>query len=218
MDKVLKATKRTVTGKQVKQLRRQGQLPAVIYGRHVEPIVIALNAHEAGKIIPRLSSSSLVTINVDGTEYSTLVREKQKDYIKNRLTHIDFLAVSLDEKLRAYVRIELTGTAPAVQDFNAYIVTGLNEVEVECFPQDLPEKIVVDISGIKVLGDGVHVRDLVAPDKVRLLDDIDEMIVVATATKEEKIEEVVVAVEAATTEEPEVIEKGKKEEEEEAEA
>ena len=101
---VLKATKRKVIGKQVKAMRRAGELPAVIYGRHSEPIIITLDAHTAALTLGKLTSSSLVTIDVDGTEYASLVREKQRDYIKNRLLHVDFLAVSLDEKLRATVR------------------------------------------------------------------------------------------------------------------
>jgi large subunit ribosomal protein L25 len=82
---VLNATRRDVVGKQVKALRRAGQLPAVIYGRHTEPININLEAHTASLALAKVTSSSLVTINVDGTEYPALVREKQRDYIKNRL-------------------------------------------------------------------------------------------------------------------------------------
>src|ERR1043166_1981468 len=91
---VLNASKRDVIGKQVKALRREGKLPAVIYGRHTEPININLDAHSASLALGKLTSSSLVTIAVDGTEYPALVREKQRDYIKNRLLHVDFLAVS----------------------------------------------------------------------------------------------------------------------------
>src|ERR1041384_8308915 len=98
---VLNASKRDVVGKQVRALRREGKLPAVIYGRHTEPIKINLEAHSASLALGKLTSSSLVTINVDGTEYPALVREKQRDYIKNRLLHVDFLAVSLDENIRA---------------------------------------------------------------------------------------------------------------------
>jgi len=93
-------------------------------------------------------------------------------------------------------------------------VTGLDELEVECLPQDLPERYTVDISGLVNIGDGLHVRDIVVSEKVKVLDDVDEMIVVATAAKEEVVEEVVPeAIVAEEVAEPEVIEKGKKEEE-----
>jgi large subunit ribosomal protein L25 len=209
---VLKASKRDVIGKQVRALRRSGQLPAVLYGRHVDnPISIMLDQREAARTLAKTSSSSLVTIELDGTEYPALVREKQKDFIKNRLIHVDFLAVSLTEKLTAYVGIELAGLSLAVKDFNAILVTGLDQIEVECFPADLPEKIVVDISALAKVGDSIHVGDLVLSEKVKVLTAPTEMLVIATAAKVEEVVEV--AAPTAVVEEPEVIEKGKKEEE-----
>ncbi len=205
---VLKATKRDVIGKKVGALRRQGKLPAVLYGHRIETTAIMLDAHEGSQTLSHLTLSSLVTINLDGREYLALVREKQRDFIKNRLVHLDFQVVSLTEKMRAKVGIELAGTAPAVKDFNAVIHTGLTEMEVECLPEDLPERIVVDISGLAELGDGVRVRDVVLSDKVEILGDLEEIIAVATAPKKEEIiEEAPVEEEAA----PEVIERGKKE-------
>ncbi len=220
MDKVvLKATPRTATGRHVRALRRTGQLPGVIYGHNVEPISISLNAHDAASVLGKLSSSSLVTIDLEGKEYPSLVREKQQNYIKRTLIHVDFQVVSLTEKIRANVGIVLTGNSLAVKDFNAMLINGLSELEVEAFPQDLPARVVVDIAPLVKIGDGIHVRDIVLSDKVTILDEPDEMIVLATAPAKEEVEEVVtpeaVAVEGAA--EPEVIEKGKKEEEDEEE-
>ena len=205
---VLKATKRDVIGKKVGALRRQGKLPAVLYGHRIETTAIMLDAHEGSQTLSHLTSSSLVTIDLDGKEYLALVKEKQRDFIKNRLIHLDFQVVSLTEKMRTKVGIELAGTAPAVKDFNAVIHTGLTEMEVECMPQDLPERIVVDISGLAEIGDSVRVRHVVLSDQVEILDDPEEIIAVATASKKEEI------IEAAPVEEeaaPEVIERGKKE-------
>ena len=215
---VLKATKRDVVGKQVKAMRRAGKLPAVIYGRHSEPIIISLDAHSASLALGKLSSSSLVTIDVDGTEYASLVREKQRDYIKNRLLHVDFLAVSLDEKLRATVSIHFIGVSLAVKDFNAVLVHNLEELEVESLPGDLPERIEVDISVLSRIGDGIRVRDVVVSDKVRLLDNPDTMVAVATAPKVEEEAAAVPGAEvvAPTEAEPELsVERGKKEDGEE---
>ena len=209
---VLKASKRDVAGKQVKALRRAGQLPAVIYGRHLEPISISLDAHSASLALSKLTSSSLVTIDVDGTEYPALVRERQRNYIKGTLLHVDFLAVNLTEELRANVRVEITGVSPAVKDYNAVLVTNITTLEVECLPTDLPERFVVDISVLKQVGDGIRVGDLAVAENVRVLTDPDEMIVVTTFAKAEE-EEAAPAAEGAAPEEPEVIEKGKKEEE-----
>lgn len=213
MDKiVLHAEKRKVTGKQVRKLRREGKLPAIIYGHKVEPTALSLDLKETTKILSTLTGSSLVTVSIEGKEEAVLVREKQKDYIKGTLLHVDFQVVSLTEKLTTGVEVELTGIAPAVKDFNGVVVSGLPEVKVECLPQDLPEKIVVDISNLLKIGDAIYVRDLPAIEKVTILDNPDELIAIISATKEEEVVEVAPVAEGELAE-PEVIEKGKKEEE-----
>jgi large subunit ribosomal protein L25 len=214
---VLKAEKRDVIGKQVKAMRRAGKLPAVIYGRHTEPMNVTLDFHTASLVLGKLTSSSLVTIDLDGNEYPALVREKQRDYIKNRLLHVDFLAVSLTESLRATVAVNFVGLSGAVKDFNAVLVKNLESLDVECLPADLPERIDVDITALARPGDGLRVRDVKVSEKVRLLNDPDTMVVVATFAK---VEEEVAAVPGAegvtpVEGEPELaVERGKKEEEE----
>jgi large subunit ribosomal protein L25 len=216
---VLKATSRTVTGRHVRALRRSGQLPAVLYGHKLAPLTISLDAHEASRVLGKLSSSSLVTVDLEGKEYPSLVREKQINYIRRNLIHVDFQVVSLTEKIRANVGIVLIGNSPAVKDFNAMLITGLSELEVEAFPQDLPERVEVDISSVANIGEGIHVRDVTFSDKVTILAHPDEMIILATAPAKEEVEEVVTPEAEAVAEgaEPEVIEKGKKEEEDEEE-
>ena len=214
---VLKAEKRNVIGKQVKAMRRAGKLPAVIYGRHTEPINVALDSHTASLVLGKLSSSSLVTISLDGTEYPALVREKQRDFIKNRLLHVDFLAVSLDESIRATVSVNFIGASAAVKDFNAVLVKNLESLEIECLPADLPERVDVDITALTRPGEGLRVRDVMVSDKVHILNDPDTMVVVATFAKvEEEVAAVPGAEGVATEAEPELaVERGKKEEEEE---
>jgi len=215
---VLKAEKRDVVGKQVHALRRAGKLPAVIYGRHTAPISISLDSHSASLTLGRLTSSSLVTIELDGTQYPTLVREKQRDYIKNRLLHVDFLVVSLTETIRASVIVNFTGVSTAVKDYNAVFVVNLASLEVECLPTDLPERIDVDISVLERPGDGIRVRDVRVSDKVQILDDPDTMVAVATFAKVEEEVAGVPGAEGVAPEEGEpelAVERGKKEDEEE---
>ena len=211
---VVQAEKRTVVGKQVRALRREGKLPAVIYGYGIDPISIVLDAHSASRILAKASSSTLVSIELGGVQYPTLVREKQLDFIRNSLIHVDFMAVSMTEKITASVGVHITGEAPAVKEFGAILVTGLTELEVECLAADLPERFTVDVSGLVEISDGVYVRDVAPPANVEILDDPEEMIVVATAMAAEEVEEEEV-LEVEEGEEPEVIEKGKKEEGEE---
>ncbi len=188
---VLKASKRDVIGKKVGALRRKGILPAVLYGHNLESTPIMLNAHETWLTLSGLTSSSLVTVDLDGKEYLALVRGEQRDCLQNYLLHLDFQAVSLTEKIRTKVGIELSGTAPVVKDFGAVMVEGLTELEVESLPQDLPERITVDISGLAAIGDSIHVRDVALPAKVEIFDDPEGMIVIAAAPKVEIVEEVV---------------------------
>ena len=129
--------------------------------------------------------------------------------IKNILRHVDFQVVSLTEKIRAEVAIEITGVAPAIKDFNGVVVNGIDSIEVESFPQYLPQRILVDVSKLAQIGDSIYVRDIVAPENVEILEHADELIIAITAPTEEKE-----AGEESASAEPEVIERGKKEEEE----
>lgn len=184
---VLKASPRTMTGKQVGALRRAGKLPAVLYGHHIESTPIVLDAHETSLLLSRLTSSSLVTLSLDGKEYPTLVRERQRHPIKRHLLHLDFQALSLTEKTHVKVGIELVGSAPAVKNLNAVLVTGVTELEVQCLPGDIPERIVVDISGLAEPGDSIHVRDIKLPESVEILTDLDEVIASATLGRMEEV-------------------------------
>ena len=215
---VLKAVRRQVVGKQVKALRREGRLPAVIYGHHIKPISIELDMRDASRSLTGLAPSTLISVEVDGEAHTTLVREKQRNKISGMLLHIDFMAVSMKEKLRSQVYIEITGLAPAIKEFSGVLVSGLDEVEVECLPGDLPERIVVDVSGLNKIGDGIYIRNLVVLEGVKILDDPDTMVALIAsqaAVEEEPVVVPVVVEEEVPIGEPEVIEHGKKEEEEE---
>jgi large subunit ribosomal protein L25 len=206
---VINAETRTVIGKQVKQLRRDGKIPAVIYGHKLTSLPISLNFRESSRKLDSLTGSSLVEILLDGKTHTVIVREKQKNYIRDEIIHVDFQEVSLTEKIRASVEIVLEGLSPAIKDFDGVLVAGLTEIEVESFPQDLPEKFVVDVTKLTNIGDSIHLRDIEISPKVEVLSNLDDMIVLVasgTPLPEEEISE--------GTVEPEIIEKGKKEDEE----
>ncbi len=211
---VIQAEKREVIGKKVKVLRREGKLPAIIYGHGIDPISIVLDMRSSSRILAKASTSTLVTIELEGVQYPTLVREKQLDFIRNSIIHVDFLAVSMTEKLTANVGVNVIGDAPAVAAFGAVLVTGLFELEVECLAVDLPESFTVDVSSLAEIGDGIYVRDIAVPENVEVLTDPEEMLVLATVPAAEEVEEVVEEelLEGEEGEEPEVIGKGKEEE------
>ncbi len=209
---LLKAVHRNVIGKQVKALRREGMLPAVLYGKHIDPIPLSLDAREADRVLSNISLSTLVTIDLEGNRYPALIRERQRNVIAGNIIHVDFLAITMSEKLRANVAIEFEGEAPATLDLGGYLVTGVSELAVECLPSDLPERVLVDVSGLKEIGDTIYVRDIVVPDNVEILDEPDTMVVLiasrAVPVEEEEEEEL-----EEELEEPKVIERGRREEE-----
>jgi len=212
---VLKAKKRDVVGKKVKTLRQEGKLPAVIYGYELEATPISLDLREASRILADVSSSSLIKVELDGKEHSALVRDRQRDVILGTLLHVDFLSVSLTETVRAKVRVSVQGEAPAISGYDALLVTGLEELEVECLPNDLPEQIKVDVSGLERVGDSIHVKDVEFPEGVVSLDDPETMVVVVTIPAAEPIEEEVeeeVEVEFEMPEEPELVDREEAEE------
>jgi len=207
---VLKAEPRQVIGKQVRALRREGLMPAVIYGFHITPIPVSLPFHETSLLLPKISSSQLLILEVSGEQYTTLVRERQRHPVTGALLHLDFQAVSLTEKLRVNVGLQFRGEAPAVKIYDGILTTSLEQVEVECLPGDLVNHLEIDLSTLEQIGDAIYVRDISLPPRFQVLNDLDEVVVVITAPT--------LAVEGpgegeAGGFEPEVIEKGKKEEE-----
>jgi large subunit ribosomal protein L25 len=220
MDKILiQAEKRKVTGKKVGALRRQGKLPGVMYGRHIEPLPILMDLREASKALFKLSASSIVTIEMDGEEFPALVREKQRDYIKNILEHVDFQVVSMKEKIRTLVTVELIGTPPAVKNFNGVVVQNLNQIEVEALPNDLPDRLELNVDTLEEIGSSLLVSDLEVSDEVTILSTLDETVVVITGAAqeiEEEEEEEDIDEFGEGEQEPEISEqRGKQEEEEE---
>ena len=217
---VLEANRRKVVGKQVNSLRRAGRLPAILYGRHIDSLPIVLDAKTASRVLEGLSPSALVVLEVDGERHYALVREKQRNVIRGTLRHVDFQAVSLEEKVRASVAIDLVGESPAVENFIGILVTNVEQLEVESLPRELPERIEVDVSGLKEIGDAIYVRELNLSEAVTVMAEPDDVIVVVTQPEaelveeeeEEEVEEVY-----AEGAEPEVIERGKREEAEEEE-
>jgi large subunit ribosomal protein L25 len=207
----LSATKRTVLGKQVGQLRRAGQLPAVIYGPGAEPTAIQINAREAARELRNVQGAELVELSVDGQVFNVLLQDLQRDSLRGSFLHADFYAVDMTRKLRARIPVRLVGTSFAVVSLQGVQVRGITELEVESLPGDLVPFVEADLSVLKEIGQAVHVRDLTLPPALSLLTDPDELIVRVTAARAEEVAPVV----APTTTEVEVIEKGKEEEAEE---
>ena len=207
---IIKAEKRTVRGKQVSQLRRAGILPGVVYGHKVESQAIQMDRHTVSLQMTSITPTTLVTIDVAGNKIKAFVRDRQRDVLHGVLTHLDFLAVSMTEKMRAAVELELTGEAPVLENPTYLLNHSLNVIEIECLPQDMPERIMVDVSSIKTPEDSITIADLDLGKNVTILTDHSEVIVSVGRIAVEEADET--SGEAGAGE-PDVVEKGKKTEE-----
>jgi large subunit ribosomal protein L25 len=210
---VIGAKERSVTGKQVKALRREGRLPAVLYGKGVDPTALELDAREATNVLHGAGASTLIDLKVGRKTYKVLMRDVQRDVIKGHLLHVDFLSVAMDEVIRTTVPVEYVGEAPAVKLIGGLLVTDLDEIEVEALPSDLPDRVRVDLSSLEDIDDAIVVGDVFLGEGVKVLTEAEavfaRVIYQVEEEEEEEIEE-----EILVEGEPEVIERGKREEEE----
>lgn len=211
---VLYAKQRTVIGKQVRALRREGLLPAVLYGTGIEPISLELELFEASKVLSKMGSSTLVSLKVGRQTHQVLVREIQRDVIRRDIKHVDFLKVAMDVVIRASVPVELVGEALAVSELGGVLVSGLAVVEVEALPSDLPDRMVVDLELLVEIEDTITVSDLSFGEGVEVLTSMDEVLARVIYQVEEEIEEEEVEEEFLDEEGAEVIDEDKEEEEE----
>lgn len=190
MDKLsLKAQERIILGKQVKKLRRDGIIPAHVFGNKVDTEHISVNETEFKKVYDQAGETGLVDLKIGSEKVRpVMVRAIQLDPVSSRLLHIDFYQVNLSEKVKVYVPIELVGEEPeSVHLGEAVVLQILNEVEVEALPADLIDKIDVDTSSLKSIDDAITVNDLSYDrSKLTILADPEEVVVkLAPAITEE---------------------------------
>jgi large subunit ribosomal protein L25 len=210
----LKAEKRTIIGKRVKGLRREGIIPALLYGPKTEPVPIQCDERELQRVLAWAGGTNLIALRIGdaGTPKMTLVSEVQRDSITNELYHVDFYQVVMTEKVSAEVNIVFTGQSPAVQQADAMLLQGADSVEIECLPGDLIHSIEVDLSTLLEIDDAIYVKDLQVPANIAILTDGDELVAKVQRLRLVEEEEVEEEVEVAP-EEVEVIAKGKEVEE-----
>ena len=184
----LEVERRTGKGKgAARQLRRGGQVPAVVYGIH-EPTSLAVKPKELERVLAtRAGANVIIQLNVTGDakgERPVLVKELQRDPMKGRILHADFLEIRMDRKIKVEVRIVLRGDAPGVKQ-GGVLSQLMRELEVECLPIAIPEEVPVDVSGVNLNG-VLHVRDIVLPEGVDLVSDPEEPILTVAAPVEEE--------------------------------
>ncbi len=176
MEATLKAERRDGTGKGVaRKLRAKGRVPGVLYGTGMDPVSLHVSGQDLLHLFHQGGSSILVDLEVDGSSHLAIPRDIQRDHLRGRFVHIDFLAVRRDETFTLHVDIHEIGDAVGVRA-GGVVEHHLFEVEIECLPNNVPEGIEVDISGLE-LGDLLRVGDLVAPSGVTILTDADTPVI-----------------------------------------
>lgn len=193
----LKANKRTVLGSKVKQLRRQGVIPANLFGKTIDSQAIQVGSVDFNRAYKEAGETSLIWINVEGEdkERPTLVTGVALNPVTGDTLHIDFHQVNLKEKVTANVPVEITGESELVNTNVAVLSQSLNEIEVEALPTDIPESIVFDISALKEIGDQLKVSDAKVSSEVEIKTDPEQMVV--SLQEPQKEEEPLVAEEVA---------------------
>ena len=208
------ADPRAVVGKKVKQLRREGLVPAVIYGIN-DPITIQLDNILLRRVLRRAGTTNLIDISVDGGVRTVLARDIQQHLTRGDVIHVDFQEVDLKVKITAEASLILVGRSKMTEDGLGSDVLALTSLEIEALPDDLIAEIEVDVSGLESADESIVVSDLSVPDGVTIL--IDPETTVArfeyARLEEEEEEEELEGLEP-TADSVEIIEKGKVEEEE----
>jgi large subunit ribosomal protein L25 len=211
---VLEAQQRTITGKKVSQLRRQGLVPVVVYGPAAEPRHLQIPYRPLQLTLMKAGGTHLIDIKADGKSQIVLAREVQRDVLRGDILHVDFFAVDEKATIRIDVPIHFVNESPAVAARKGILITGPAMLTVETLPSNLQDRVEIDLSSLNEVGDAIHVRDLNLGDKVLVINDPDEMIARISQTSAARSLEDELA-DAAAVAEVEIIKKGKADEEEE---
>ena len=217
----LHASLREEKGKELnKKLRGTGLVPAVVYKKGEDTLSLKIGNKDLSKALhTEAGENVIIKLHVDGAkkkrDRTVVLKEVQKDPIKDYLLHVDFQEISLTETLKAKVPIVAKGEAIGVKQDGGVLQHVLWEAEVECLPTNIPEKIEIEVSELKI-GDSLHVKDIQVPADVKILDDLEG--VVFSVEHPKKVEDLVVEPVEGAIEEPEVIREKKEEPEGEAEA
>jgi len=181
---VLQAKNRQKAGSaESRRIRKNGRIPAVIYGRSGKAVSIDLDSFEFNKSTKGISESTIVKVELEDKSYEAFVKATQRNIIDGKILHIDFYEVESGVALRAKVSLILQGNPVGVRE-GGMLENPVHEIEVECLPKDLPERIEIDISGLKA-NQSLHVRDIPLAEGVRLLSNPDQVVALVKFAKAE---------------------------------
>ncbi len=208
----LKAENRTIFGKNLKVSRKEGKLPAILYGPKEKSHPIFISLKDFKKIWQEVGESTVIQLNLGNSKKEVLIQEVAVDPVKDEPIHVDFYAALMDKPIEAAVELVFEGIPPAVKNLGGVLVKVMREIKIEALPRDLPQELIVDISDLVNLGDKKFAKEIALPRNVRLISNPDDIVALVEAPKEE---EVALAEEKIAFEEIKVAGKKEKEKEEE---
>ncbi|NOK59211.1 MAG: Ribosomal protein L25 (general stress protein Ctc) [Chloroflexi bacterium AL-W] len=174
----LKLEPRTITGKKVNRLRKEGILPATVYGKGVGPYVVQMNAREFTDLLKQAGRTSLIKLSIPGEKpQAAFVHVLQRHPVKQDILHVDFHVVDLLIEMTVEVPILLVGESDLVKKNQAALNQILNTIEIQTLPSNVPSHIDVDISVLDSFEKTIHIRDITPPDKVTITTPEDELVV-----------------------------------------
>lgn len=178
MDKiVISATTRNSFGKKNAELRKNGKIPAVVYGNNKENIKVTLDAKDFSKVFASAGHSAIVELKLDeGTGENVLIQDIDMDPVRNEISHADFYRVNMNKTIRTEVPLHFLGESPAVFQQEGSLFKNIEEVEVETLPANLPPHIEIDISALDDFSKSIHVSDIKVPEGVEILEDDEQLI------------------------------------------
>ncbi len=170
----LSAQKRDATGKGVaRKLRAAGRVPAVLYGKDEDPLAVSIDAREAMHLFQAISvDNTIINVQVEGEseDMETLVREVQVHPFRADLLHVDFYRIQRGVAIEVDVPVQFEGTPAGVREGGGLLEIILHDLRVKCLPSNIPETIVIDVTGLEV-GDSLHVSEIEAPQDVEFVTD-----------------------------------------------
>lgn len=183
----LSADVRSVTGKKVSGLRRDGKTPVVLYGHGVKPTSLTVDAKALSLAWKQAGGSALIDLVIDSkAPVKVLMHDVQEHHVDGRLLHADFYQVKMTEKLETEIPLKFVGESPAVKDLEGNLITEKDALEIRCLPGDLVPEFEVDISILKTFDDVITVADVKVPSTIEILNDPEETIVLVTPPRSEE--------------------------------
>ncbi len=208
----LNAKKREKLGKKVKELRKEGVIPAVLYGPKIKAMPIEVDLKEFKKILKEAGESTLISLLIGKERFPVLIHEIKEDPLTDEPIHIDFYQPILTEEVEVSVPLVFEGVSLAVKDFGGTLLKEIQEVKIKALPENLPHDIKVNIDALNTFEDEIFVKDLVLPAGVKILREPDE--IVALVVPPQKVEEELAKPIEEKVEEVEKVETKKEKEEE----